>query len=435
MYQAILHIHQLILQGASVCTDSRHLKPGNIFFALKGEKFDGNLFAHDALDKGAEIVVVDGESFTSSGKILKVESVLQTLQQLANYHREQFTIPVIGITGSNGKTTTKELINAVLSKKYRTLCTLGNFNNHIGVPLTLLRLKDEHEMAIIEMGANHMGEIALLSSIANPNYGLITNVGKAHIEGFGSAENIVIGKTELYRHLHSKGGTIFINSGNEKLMKHTLSCPLITYSAIDNGSVQGIIISTSPFLEISYTLQKSGFQNTVKTQLTGAYNLENILAAVAIGDYFGVDHNDIRQAIEEYSPNNSRSQLKTTAKNTLILDAYNANPTSMKAALESFAAYSSPLPKVAILGDMLELGHISEYEHQEIVRLAESLKFEIVILIGPLFLKTNTSKPTFYKFKDNALAFEWMKENPLKNRLIFLKGSRGIKVEILETLL
>jgi len=434
-HATITLIHDYILNGASVCTDTRLIKPGDIFFALKGDNFDANLFAKEAIDKGALLAIVDDENYKLHGKIIRVKNVLETLQVLSKLHRAQFNIPVLGITGSNGKTTSKELINAVLSKKYNTLCTAGNLNNHIGVPLTLLRMRKDHELAIIEMGANHVGEIALLSSLANPCYGLITNIGKAHIEGFGSFENIIKGKTELFRYLYSKGGSIFINTGNDILLENAPDCPLIKYGIDKNSDISGQALSVSPFLEISFITKKNNISGTIMSQLLGAYNLENILAAIAIGDYFNVKTEAIIKAIEEYSPSNNRSQLKQTANNSLIMDAYNANPTSMKASLENFVSYKADLPKIAILGDMLELGDASSKEHQDITDFISNQEFEKVLLIGPRFNRTLANKSNIMKFEETKIAEEWLSLHKPKNKLILLKGSRGIKLEILEPLL
>lgn len=429
-------IHDLIADGANICTDTRQIKDGDVFFALRGENFDANDFAHQALEKGAQLAVV--ERANEPHKYVVVEDVLKTLQEIATYHRNLFQIPVIGITGSNGKTTTKELINSVLSQKYNTLCTKGNFNNHIGVPLTLLRINQEHEVAIIEMGANHVGEIAFLSSLTNPTHGLITNIGKAHIEGFGSFENIIKGKTELYQNLKKSGGTIFINANNPYLVNHVTLKDCITYGKDDEFQFYGEIIELNPFVTLQYNTSLSLIDDpelrTIKTNLLGAYNFENVMSAIAIGHHFGVNALKIKTGIENYSPTNSRSELKTTSRNKIIMDAYNANPTSMMAALENIASLETDHPKALILGDMLELGDTSLDEHQKIVDYIEEKDFGWVLLIGMYFAKTNHKKD-YKSFTSMNEAENWLKNNIPSGFTILMKGSRGIKVEQLEKFL
>jgi len=427
-------IHNAINKGAKICTDTRHIQKGDVFFALKGDNFDANDFAHTALEKGAQLAVVERAN-SESDKYVIVDDVLKSLQEIASFHRLQFLIPVIGITGSNGKTTTKELINAVLSQKYNTLCTQGNYNNHIGVPLTLLRLKDEHEIAIIEMGANHVGEIAFLSSLASPTQGLITNIGKAHIEGFGSFENIIIGKTELYRNLINSGGTIYINANNSFLVNHVDMEKCITYGKDNELDYYGEIVELNPFLTLKYYTHHSKPINkelqTIKTNLMGSYNFENVMSAIAIGYNMGVSPEGIKSGIENYVPGNSRSELKITSKNKIIMDAYNANPTSMMAALENIAALSTDSPKALILGDMLELGNTSESEHQKIADFIDEKNFEWVMLIGPHFVKTKHNKK--HKAFENMIdAEQWLKNHNPKGYIILMKASRGIKLEQLE---
>lgn len=436
---AVENIHQLILEGASVSTDTRTLEKGSVFFALKGENFDANLFAAEAIQKGAAIAVVDDKNLSYHEKCWVVDDVLQTLQMTATRHRDLFTIPVIGITGSNGKTTTKELLNAVLSQKYTTLCTQGNLNNHIGVPLTLLRLNRKHQIAIIEMGANHVGEIEMLSNLAKPTFGMITNIGKAHIEGFGSVENIIKGKTELYRFLQNNHGHIFLNADNEILSRHADPSACITYGKNPAYQYSGDIVSVSPFLEVSFqqpaSEESSPRQWHIRSNLTGGYNFENIMAAVAIGLHMGVPPQQIKTAIERYTPSNSRSQWKETGKNTLIMDAYNANPTSMKAALENFRQIDSQQPRGVILGDMLELGNTAESEHKEIVQQISGHHYDFVVLIGKHFSAVSPLPQHYRTFPDTAAADVWMKEHAPENHIILLKGSRGIGIEKLEKFL
>ncbi len=436
---AIHKIHRYILDGATVSTDTRAIKQDSVFFALKGENFDANQFAAVAVEKGAALAVVDNKELPPHEKFLFVDDVLQTLQEVATYHRSLFKIPVIGITGSNGKTTTKELIHAVLSRRYNTLYTLGNLNNHIGVPLTLLNLNKEHQAAIIEMGANHMGEIAVLSNLAKPTSGLITNIGKAHIEGFGSVENIITGKTELYKFLQKNNGLIYLNADNEILSQQAKPSRCITYGKNTPCQYSGKIISSSPFLEISFDAQQAGDHSTkqynIKSKLTGSYNFENIMAAVAVGLNMGVSPEQITEAIEQYAPVNSRSQWKQTEKNSLVLDAYNANPTSMKAALDNFTKLETTQPKALILGDMLELGTTAGAEHREIIRFINPYPYAFVLLVGEEFSKISPLPENYKTFTGTEQAMAWLKNHAPANHTILLKGSRGIGLEKLEQFL
>ena len=431
-------IHEHIRKGATLSTDSRKIDRNTIFFALKGEKHDANEFVEDVLSQGALAAVSSKSALKPRENLYIVPDVLDFLQQLAKQHRDTLTIPVLGITGTNGKTTTKELVNAVLSKKHNTLATQGNYNNHIGVPLTLLQINASHELAVIEMGANHLGEIDFLCQLAMPTAGLITNTGKAHIEGFGSPENIVTAKTELYRHIIKNQGTLFVNKDNPILMQHCHDyAQLVTYSGGNEGMIKGQITASDPFLEIAFTVKTdtaSAQEITVKSKLIGDYNFENIMAAIAIGVHYGVDAASIKQAIEEYAPNNSRSQLKKTEKNTLIMDAYNANPTSMGLAIDNFYAMKAP-SKMLILGDMLEMGSSAQEEHQAIVDKISTLGFYKVILVGTDFYKTTTPMKNFHVFKNTILAEQWLKENHVIGQTILIKGSRGIQLEKLEKLL
>ncbi len=422
------HLYQLFLQSDGICTDSRLASPGMIFFALRGDNFNGNTYASAALEGGCKVAVVDDpEIEAEEEKLFRVDDVLTTMQNLASHHRKQLGIPVIAITGTNGKTTTKELTQAVLSTKYRVLATKGNLNNHIGVPLTLLRLKDE-EMAIIEMGANHKGEIDTLCRIADPNVGLITNVGFAHLEGFGSPEGVVEAKTELYRYLEKKNGTIFINGTADALnsVASSMNLDKVYYMDGDKPLCEGNAEVGPVFLKLIIRFMAGGTYR-VSTRLTGAYNLENILAAACIGKYFSVPEQDIISAVEAYTPSNNRSQVLETKTNHIILDAYNANPTSMTGAIKNFLGLASD-SKLMILGDMLELGPYAAGEHQKILRLIAGKSQIRVMLVGPEFMKAakDLPFPAFYVVED---IIEHLRRNPVSNQLILLKGSRGIRLE------
>jgi len=418
-------LYPLFLSNPFVTTDSRNCPKNSIFIALKGENFNGNSFAKQALELGCSYAVVDEAEYVTDERILLVDNCLKTLQDLASYHRQQFQIPVIGITGTNGKTTTKELMAAVLGKKYRVLYTLGNLNNHIGVPLTLLRLKPEHEIAVIEMGANHPGEIKELVEMVQPEYGLITNVGKAHLEGFGSFEGVIKTKGELYDYLREKKGKVFINMENPYLKSIAKGVEHIKYATKPGYVLWGEVLSCSPFLKLRWFTDYSETPNEAQSNLIGSYNLENILAAICVGREFDVPNTHICAALEEYIPSNNRSQLKQTEHNTLIIDAYNANPTSMAAAIKNFQQYEAA-NKAVILGSMKELGSQSEEEHKRLTfNIAES-NFDRVFLIGDEFHLTNSDYPIF----DSAKTFtEYLKKHPLKGYTILIKGSRGNQLE------
>ncbi|WP_072541663.1 UDP-N-acetylmuramoyl-tripeptide--D-alanyl-D-alanine ligase [Bacteroides mediterraneensis] len=406
-------------------TDSRHCPEGSMFLALKGETFNGNAFAAQSLAQGCRYAVVDEPQYASpeNPRIILVDNCLETLQKLANYHRRRLGTRMIGVTGTNGKTTTKELIATVLGEKFKVLYTQGNFNNHIGVPLTLLRLKPEHEMAVIEMGANHPGEIKTLVHIAEPDYGIITNVGKAHLEGFGSFEGVIRTKGELYDFLREKGNaTIFIQNENPYLNKIAVGLTCVRYGQTPGLDVTGKVVACSPFLHFSWTAE--GVLHEVQTHLIGAYNLDNALAAVAIGRYFGVEDTQICHALSSYVPQNNRSQLVHTASNTLIVDAYNANPTSMMAALENFRQMEAA-HKVAILGDMKELGEGSHEEHQKVVDFLKECGFERVMLVGPEFGSTVSS---FEHYKDVKEVEALLAAHPLLECCILVKGSNSMKL-------
>jgi UDP-N-acetylmuramoyl-tripeptide--D-alanyl-D-alanine ligase len=500
----ISKLYTLYNRHPIVTTDSRHCPSGSIFFALKGESFDGNAFAKQALDAGCAFAVVDGDADVATSRptnerIILVDNVLTTLQQLARLHRETLGIPVIAITGTNGKTTTKELVASVLSQRFNTLFTQGNLNNHIGVPLTLLRLTREHEMAVIEMGASHPGEIRELAEIARPDYGLITNVGYAHLEGFGSFENIVRTKAELYDFLRRTNGNIFINSDNDILMQIADGLLCISYgkkrfsdtdtavaadanAGADIGTdtnakrqtaparfgslllpplITGEILECRPFLSF-YWKERNGWTHNVTTRFIGDYNLWNVLAAIAIGRYFDISPDHINRAIADYEPSNNRSQFKKTDKNELIIDAYNANPSSMQVALENFAAMETgatfaantasnihpdappeavipadapsgggmvagpTLPKAVILGDMLELGEKSVELHAAVVAQLWKYRFDKVLLCGKLF---TTVGKEFLCFPNVEAVNDYLDRNPLQNHRILIKGSRGIRLE------
>lgn len=418
----IAELYKCFMECGKVTTDSRNCPEGSMFIALKGETFNGNAFAAQALKQGCRYAVIDESEYAGEGTIL-VDNCLQALQQLANYHRRQLKTPVIGITGTNGKTTTKELISTVLSRKFNTLYTEGNFNNHIGVPLTLLRLTKEHEMAVVEMGANHPGEIKTLVHIAEPDYGIITNVGKAHLQGFGSFEGVIRTKGELYDFLRAKGGaTIFIQNENPYLNGIAEGLTCVRYGQTAGLYVSGELISCSPFLSFRWTAE--GVSHEVNTHLIGSYNLDNMLAAAAIGRYFGVSDDDISSALVSYLPHNNRSQLKETADNKLIVDAYNANPTSMMAALKNFRQVEAS-HKMVILGDMKELGEASREEHQKVVDYLKECGFDRVVLVGPEFAAATHSYQTF-QHVDEVLAD--IRMHKPQGYYILIKGSNSMKL-------
>ena len=403
-------LYQKYLEHPDVCTDSRNIVPGCMFFCLKGERFDGNQFAEQALQAGASYVVTERTDLIENPQMVVVQDVLETLQQLAAHHRQQLRIPVIGITGTNGKTTTKELTAAVLSEKFKTACTQGNFNNHIGVPLTLLSIRPEHEIAIVEMGANHPGEIADLCRIARPNHGLITNIGKAHIEGFGSVDEIIHTKKALYRSVMEDHGTLFVNI-NDTILQQGLDYENVIYYA-EGGEKR--IASLAPYLEISLE------HCTVLTHLTGSYNVYNCLGAAAIGRFFGVTEEQIAHALSHYEPSNHRSQIDEIKGNTIISDYYNANPTSMEAALRNLSLLKAP-NKLAILGDMLELGAISHQEHLHIINLCQELGIE-AFFVGANFAEHHPEH-SFLTIEDlNAV----LQGQHIENHLILVKGSNGM---------
>ena len=428
-----MQLYNIFLQHPIITTDSRNCPANSIFFALKGENFNANAFALSALEKGCAFAVVDEKEFALDDRFILVDNVLETLQQLAHFHRKQTNIPVLGITGTNGKTTTKELITAVLKEKFKVLSTQGNLNNHIGVPLTLLQLLPEHQLAIIEMGANHPGEIDQLCQIAAPDYGLITNVGKAHLEGFGSFEGVMRTKGELYNYVFRHGKNIFIDKNNNFLREMAANAGFSTNERIveyglnvpgrEPAAISGEILENSVFLKMKCHTPEGSFM--IETRLIGSYNAENILAAVAVGFFFGVENSAIQRGIENYNPQNNRSQLTVTQKNKLIVDAYNANPSSMSAAIQNFAQMEDK-PKALIIGDMLELGEQSEEEHRNIIRLLQQKGFKNVLLVGPQFQKVNDS---YLSFQNVEELIKYLESSPLEGQNILLKGSRGIHLE------
>ena len=418
-------LHQAFLNSDSLSTDTRTMLPGAIFFALSGENYNANLFVEKAFDKGASYVVMDDAKLydKTNKRMLFVKNTLKALQDLAAYHRQYLGLPIIALTGSNGKTTTKNLINKVLSKKFVVQATEGNLNNHIGVPLTLLSMTEDHDLGIVEMGANHPGEIDLLCHIAQPNFGYITNFGKAHLEGFGSLEGVVQAKTELYRYLASKGGYVFVNKNDAKQLELSENQNRILFGPSESDGEDVQLLTAQPKLKFRYKSE------AISTNLVGAYNFINCAAAIVIGEYFGVSKGDIVKAISVYTPDNNRSEVVKTDRNLLLLDAYNANPTSVRAAIKSFIADASHSNKVLILGDMLELGSFAAKEHQDIVDLLAAHTTMRVYLVGENFnnAKNFASHITIYKTRGEIEKV--LREEPLNASYILLKGSRGIALE------
>lgn len=419
----ISQLYDCFLACKGVSTDTRQITENCLFVALRGDKFDGNQYAKEALEKGAKYAIVDNSDVAVDNRYLLVDNSLEALQQLAHYHRKQLNIPIVGLTGSNGKTTTKELIAVVLNKKYKTYATKGNLNNHIGVPLTLLALDSSYEIAVVEMGANHQKEIEFLCNIAEPTHGLITNIGKAHLEGFGGIEGVRKGKGELYDWLVESGGTVFVNGANPTLLEMAQERNFkesVKY-LLDNDTLQ--MLESSPF--VSYQDTQG---NIIQTHLTGRYNFENIAAALAIGGYFGVLTYDANQAIADYNPTNNRSQIIQKGTNTVIMDAYNANPSSMAAAIENFGRLKADR-KVVILGDMLELGEESPEEHLALGKLVAQQKFDTVILAGKLMQDALPALPKAYYFPDKFSLHNWIVDHPQQNTYVLIKGSRGMGLE------
>ncbi len=416
----LLHIY--FLESTGISTDTRNIKAGSLFFALKGDTFNGNKFAQEALDKGALRVIIDEkDNHLQNNKTLLVRNCLTALQQLANYHRKLLGLPIIALTGSNGKTTTKELINAVLSETYKTVATKGNLNNHIGVPLTLLSMNAKTEIGIVEMGANHHKEIEHLCEIALPDYGYITNFGKAHLEGFGSVEGVISAKSELYENLKKYNKKTFINTEDPLQIKQSKGLDTILFGSED-ADLNIKLIDATECIVVS-------FKNTeIRSNLMGEYNFNNIAAAIAIGSYFKISKEKIKKAIEGYSPTNNRSQLIENGTNKILMDAYNANPTSMLAAIQNFRQ-AKGLNKILILGDMFELGKDAEKEHQSITDYLEQSSMGKVYLVGENFFKTKTQASRINKFKNFQDFAEYLKVHLPENSFILIKGSRGMALE------
>lgn len=425
---AINSLYQHFLNYRTICTDTRSITKDCLFFALKGEHFDANSFAEQALSKGAAYAIIDNPVYLSGNRCILVPDVLTALQDLARHHRSQMDIPVIGLTGSNGKTTTKELVNAVLSGKYKTFATKGNLNNHIGVPLSLLSIDSGTEIAVIEMGANHQKEIEFLCDIAQPSHGLITNIGMAHLDGFGGFEGVKKGKAELYAYIKDHQGTAFVNRNNPHLMEMAALAGLdkVVYYGTGSGNVvSGSLLKTDPFLELSWT-DAAGDHQTA-TNLTGSYNFENILAAICLGRFFGLSPEQINRGLSDYQPKNNRSQLSKTDKNTVICDFYNANPSSMTAALANINSLRAE-HKVAIIGDMFELGKESPEQHRLVISEAEKTNVETLIFIGKDFYgQKRDHRGHFFTTPEEAQAF--LEEEAFSGQLILLKGSRGMALE------
>jgi len=421
----ISEIYAIFQKSNRINTDTRTLQKNDLFIALSGENFNGNIFAKQALENGASYAIIDDKDYTQENTIL-VENTLETLQQLAKNHRRELNIPIIALTGSNGKTTTKELINCVLSKKYNTTATKGNLNNHIGVPLTLLSMDSSTEIGIVEMGANHFNEIELLAKITNPDYGYITNFGKAHLEGFGSLEGVIKAKSELYHNLRKNNKTAFVNSDNTEQVIQSKGINSFTFSENNGSSTTVQFHKTTPTVEVLYK------NHYIKSNLIGSYNFTNIAAAISIGEHFKVNTSDIINAIENYTPDNNRSQLINKNSNEIILDAYNANPTSMKAALESFNQLETK-NKALFIGDMFELGKTSKEEHQNIVNYIETLNIEQCHILGEQF--NQTSHSTKIKSYNDYNAFSDNYTGKLTNHTILIKGSRGMALERILNLL
>ena len=425
----IEEIYKIYQQFPSIQTDTRKLQQDDLFFALKGPNFNGNLYAAEALNKGAAYVFADEEITVMDKRIIQTENALETLQNLAHFHRQQFKlrrgksdIPFIAITGSNGKTTTKELLHAVLSTTYKTYTTEGNLNNHIGIPLTILKIKPDAQMAVIEMGANHLHEIAGYCEYAMPNYGLITNIGKAHLEGFGSVENVKKGKGELFDYLRNNEGKAFVNSDDPAVVALTNDLNKKVFYGFSGKDYRGKIIKSDPFPEIQV---EGEFPINIQTNLAGDYNFANVLAAVAIGKYFKIENKKIKIAIENYRPSNSRSQLIKIGSNTVILDAYNANPGSMKAAIENFANLKGA-SKILLLGSMMELGKESKKEHADLISLVNQFKWEKVVLVGKNF---NELDHDYINYENSSQAKEWLEVQHFENTMMLIKGSRSMQME------
>ena len=430
----VQQLYTLFLQHPTVSTDTRKIGEGSIFFALKGPNFNANAFAEDALSKGASYAVIDDPTYKKNDRCILVDDTLNTLQELAKFHRQQLNIPVIAIVGSNGKTTTKELITSVLSTQFNVLSTPGNFNNHIGLPLTLLMLTQTHQIAVIEMGANHIQENALLCEIACPDLGLVTNNGKDHLEGFGSIEGVAQSNSELYYYLLKNNGLAFVNANDEWLMRMASRLPKkMTYAANDEvkkaqATCMGEAITLRPEIIFTYSVNNEIPSNSISSCLSGDFNFDNIMAAVCIGHYFKLSASHIKQGIESYEPKNNRSQVIKKENNTIYLDAYNANPSSMEASLRNFAAMPFQ-HKIAIIGDMFEMGEYAAQEHSNMIAFCRNLHLDEVWLVGEEFSKQHAEGMKQFKTTDDVV--EQLKQQPLIGKNVFMKGSRGMKLELL----
>lgn len=415
----IERIYELYKGAYTVTTDSRTITPGCVFVALKGEHFDGNDFALKVAEEGiAACVIADRPDLPKHNRLFVVNDSLKALQELAKHHRETLGLPIIGITGTNGKTTTKELVSAVLSKKYNIVYTRGNFNNQLGVPLTLLRIKPEVELAVVEMGASHPGDIDELTNLGEPDYGMITNIGRAHLRDFGGYEGVIKTKNEMYQYIAAHKGLLFVNEDNDLLMGLAKDIDKVTYGTCQGAGTKGKMLSANPYLSVEW----NGYK--IDTQLVGDYNFENVMAAICIGKYFKVDDKDIVEALSSYCPTNNRSQVIETGKNRVIMDAYNANPTSMSHAIRNFRNICSD-HNVLILGDMLELGEESEKEHKAIIQLLKELRFQLVFLVGSEFAKV-ASNSTYFTVNDVDKLIRYITLNPISGYDILVKGSNGI---------
>jgi UDP-N-acetylmuramoyl-tripeptide--D-alanyl-D-alanine ligase len=429
---AIEQLYDLYLQHPVISTDTRKIAAGSLFFALKGDKFNANTFAAQAVEAGAAYAIIDDAAYRTSDKTILVDDVLITLQDLARYHRKQLQIPVIGLTGSNGKTTTKELINAVLSQQFNTLATVGNLNNHIGVPLTILSINHTHDIAVIEMGANHQKEIELLCTIAQPTHGVITNVGKAHLEGFGGIQGVKKGKGELYDYLKATGGTAFVNANSADLlqMQEARHLENVVYYGTRSflDSIDAVLTQNTPYLALQWTVKGAeADEHQIATHLTGEYNLPNIIAAICIGHYFNLSATKINAGIKDYHPQNNRSQIVKTASNTLICDYYNANPSSMLVAIDNLKKMQAE-HKVMILGDMFEMGPEAEAEHEAIVETALLIPADEHIFVGSEFFHQRAEhRGTYYETTEDAI--NALKAKPITNATVLIKGSRGMALE------
>ena len=415
----IERIYELYKKAYTVTTDSRTISKDCVFVALKGEHFDGNDFALKAAEAGvAACVIADRQDLPRHERLFVVDDSLKCLQELANYHRKKLGTPIIGITGTNGKTTTKELVSAVLSKKYNLVYTQGNYNNQLGVPLTLLRVQPGAELAVVEMGASHPGDIRELTEIGEPDYGIITNIGRAHLEGFGGFEGVIRTKNEMYEYIAAHNGLLFVNHDNELLMKLSKDIKKVTYGTNEGADIKGKILSANPYLSVEWNGKH------IDTQLVGDYNFENVMAAICIGKYFKVNDDDIVDALSSYCPTNNRSQVIETGRNRVVMDAYNANPTSMSFSIKNFKNICSN-DCLLVLGDMRELGKESEQEHDTILKLLEELQFKNVYLVGPEFSKV-AKDYNYVKFGNVDELIEYLHSNPIMGKDVLVKGSNSI---------